>query len=84
MQTADKPQQAFSYSSIPTLCNVVPAFKKLYATWEKQQSMPEARSFRNVLDAGLKKVNKYYEKTSESDVHIMAMCIYFYCFLFQI
>ena len=34
VQTADKAQQAFSYSSIPTLCNAVPALEKLYATWE--------------------------------------------------
>ena len=34
MQTADKAQQAFSYSSIPTLFNAVLALKKLYATWE--------------------------------------------------
>lgn len=84
MQTADKAQQAFSYSSIPTLCNAVPALEKLYATWEKQRSMPEARPFRNALDAGLAKVNEYYEKTSASDAHIIAMRIYFYYFLLQI
>ena len=83
MQTADKAQQAFSYSSIPTLFNAVPALEKLYATWEKQRSMPEARPFKNALDAGLKKVNEYYEKTSASDAHIMAMRIYIF-FLLQI
>ena len=45
--------------------------------------MPEARPFKNALDAGLKKVNEYYEKTSASDAHIMAMRIYIF-FLLQI
>lgn len=77
MQTADKAQQAFSYSSIPTLWNAVPALEKLYSTWEKQRGMPEAEPFINALNAGLKKVNEYYEKTSASDAHIMAMRMYF-------
>ena len=84
VQTADKAQQAFSYSSILTLCNVVPALEKLYATREKQQNMPEAKPFKKALDVGLKKVNEYYKKTSESDAHIMAMRIYFYCSLLHI
>ena len=77
MQTADKAQQAFSYSSIPTLYNAIPALEKLFATWEKQRDMPETERFKNALDAALQKVNEYYEKTSESDAHIMAMRIYF-------
>ena len=72
---ADKAQQAFSYSSIPTLSNAIPALGKLYTSWEKQQDLPEpdAEPFKNTLEAALKKVNEYYVKTSESDAHIMAM-----------
>jgi hypothetical protein len=84
VQTADKAQQAFSYSSIPTLSNAVPALEKLYATWEKQRDMPEAKPFKNALDAALKKVNEYYKKTSESDAHIMAMRMYLFRSLLQI
>ena len=72
-QTADKAQQAFSSAIVPTLCNAVPALEKLYATWEKQHNLPEARSFKSALDAGMAKVDEYYKKTAESDVHIMAM-----------
>ena len=79
VQTADKAQQAFSYSSIPTLCSAVLALEKLYATWEKQRDMPEAEPFKVSLDAALKKVNDYYQKTSDSDAHIMAMRSCFYC-----
>ena len=42
-------------------------------TWEKQCNLPEARSFKSALDAGMAKVDEYYKKTAESDVHIMVM-----------
>ena len=45
--------------------------------------MPGAEPFQISLDAALKKVNDYYEKTSESDAHIMAMRMFFYCSLLQ-
>jgi hypothetical protein len=80
VQTADKAQQAFSYSSIPTLSNAIPALEKLYTTWEKQRVLPEAEPFKHALDAALKKVNEYYVKTSESDAHIMAMRMFLFYF----
>ena len=63
----------FSSATVPTLCNAVPALEKLYATWEKQCTLPEAKLFESALDAGMAKVDEYYMKTAESDVHIMAM-----------
>jgi hypothetical protein len=72
-QTADKCQQAFSSTTVPTLYNAIPALEKLYATWEKQHALPEAKPFKSAIDAALAKVNEYYMKTAESDVHIMAM-----------
>jgi hypothetical protein len=74
-QTADKAQQAFSSVTVPTLCNAVPALEKLYATWEKQRALPEAKPFKSALDAAMAKVDEYYIKTAESDAHIMAMCM---------
>jgi hypothetical protein len=74
-QTADKAQQAFSSATVPTLCNAVPALEKLYATWEKQRALPEAKPFKSALDAAMAKVDEYYIKTAESDAHIMAMCM---------
>jgi hypothetical protein len=57
---------------------VVPALEKLYATWEKQCTLPEAKPFERALralKAAMAKVDEYYKKTAESDVHIMAMCM---------
>ena len=72
-QTADKAQQKFSSATVPTLFNAVPALEKLYATWEKQSALPEARPFESAINAAMAKVNEYYMKTAESDAHIMAM-----------
>ncbi|KAF8810030.1 hypothetical protein BYT27DRAFT_7092899, partial [Phlegmacium glaucopus] len=73
LATAEKAQQAFSSSTVPMLCNAVPALEKLYTTWEKQQEQPEAAPFQDAIDAAMEKINQYYEKTAESDAHIMAM-----------
>ncbi|KAF8814624.1 hypothetical protein BYT27DRAFT_7081859, partial [Phlegmacium glaucopus] len=73
LATAEKAQQVFSSSTVPTLCNAVPALEKLYTTWEKQQEQPEAAPFQDAIDMAMEKINQYYEKTAESDAHIMAM-----------
>ena len=75
-QTAEKAQQAFSSSTVPTLWNSVPALEKLYTTWEKQRELHEVASFRVAIDAAMVKINEYYVKTAESDAHIMAMSEY--------
>ena len=55
------------------MCNAVPALEKLYATWEKQCALPEAKPFEHAINAAMAKVNEYYMKTADSDAHIMAM-----------
>ena len=75
-QTAEKAQQAFSSSAVPTLCSAVPALEKLYLTWEKQQEHHESPPFQDAIDAAMAKVNEYYNKTTESDAHIMVMSEY--------
>jgi hypothetical protein len=40
------------------------------------------RTFKNALDAAADKLNEYYEKTAESDAHILAMCAYYALHLF--
>ena len=79
-QIADAAQQAFSSERLPTLYNTIPALEKMYSKWEKLRETPEAEPFRPALDVALAKVNEYYEKTAESDVHIMAMHMIFCLF----
>jgi hypothetical protein len=46
----------------------------MYSKWEKLRETSEAKPFRAALDAALAKINEYYEKTADSDAHVMAMC----------
>jgi hypothetical protein len=45
----------------------------MYSKWEKLRETPDAKPFQAAIDAALAKVNEYYEKTAESDAHVMAM-----------
>ena len=75
-QTAEKAQQAFSSSTIPTLCNTIPALEKLYITWEKKKDQHKTAPFHAAIAAAMRKINEYYVKMAKSDAHIMAMCEY--------
>ena len=66
-------QQAFSAAAIPTLQHALPAIEKLYASWEKASMKTRYESFVPALAAGMAKFNTYYQRSAESDAHIMAM-----------
>lgn len=82
-QHADDAQQAFSAALVPTLQHALPALEKLYASWEKAAAKPRYRSFIPSLKAGMAKLDTYYQRSAESDAHIMAMGdIQITCFFF--
>jgi hypothetical protein len=72
-QHADSAQQAFSAAMIPTLQLALPAIEKLYVLWEKASTKSQYEGFVLALNAGMAKLNTYYERSAESDAHIMAM-----------
>ena len=61
---------------MPTLQNALPAIEKLYTSWEKASTKSRYQSFVPALNAGMTKLNTYYERSAESDAHIMAMGAY--------
>ena len=73
IQHANDAQQAFSSASNPSLHNALPALEKLYAVWEKASGKSRYLSFVPALNAGMAKLNQYYERSAESDAHILAM-----------
>jgi hypothetical protein len=73
IQHADDAQQAFSSSSTPTLHNALPTLEKLHARWMKASLKPRYSHFVLALEAGMTKLNAYYQRSAESDAHIMAM-----------
>jgi hypothetical protein len=55
----------------------------LYGAWEKASKKPRYSLFQPALEAALDKLNGYYEKTAESDAHIIAMGAVFSFFIYN-
>ena len=73
IQHASDAQQAFSSSSTPTLQNALLALEKMHAAWKKASSKSRYSCFIPSLNAGMAKLDQYYNRSAESDAHIMAM-----------
>jgi hypothetical protein len=59
----------------PTLFNAIPAIEGLHSAWSTRADKFKYAPFKDVLHAAKDKVNEYYEKTADSDAHILAMCM---------
>ncbi|KAI5992932.1 hypothetical protein EDD15DRAFT_2167604 [Pisolithus albus] len=75
---AEKAQHAFSTEQGPTLHTALPALEALHKAWSSRKDSAKYVDFSSGLEAGLTKVNEYYERTATSDAHIMAMCTSFF------
>jgi hypothetical protein len=73
-QHADRAQQAFSSVQILTLFNAIPAIEMMHAAWTGRAEKLKYFPFKDALNAATAKLNEYYEKTADSDAHILAMC----------
>ena len=73
LQHADNAQQAFSSDNVPTLHYAIPALEALHRAWSSRASRPKFQPFASALYAACKKIDEYYEKTTESPVYIMSM-----------
>ena len=73
IQHANNAQQAFSSSSTPSLQNALPALERMHAAWEKASSKDRYSHFVPALNAGMAKLNQYYQRSAALDAHIMAM-----------
>ena len=73
IQHANDSQQAFSSSSDPSLQNALPALERLYTAWKKASKKSRYASFVPALEAGMQKLDQYYNRSAQSDAHIMAM-----------
>jgi hypothetical protein len=72
---ADNAQQAFSSDSYPAAAFVVPALERLHKKWSKYSDIekkPDFERFVPALEAGLKLIEKYHDKTARTDVYILS------------
>jgi hypothetical protein len=74
LRHADNAQQAFSSDEGPLLHLVIPALEALHQAWSTRIERPKYFDFRDALNAGTQKINKYYLCTAESDAYTFAMC----------
>lgn len=72
-QHADDAQQAFSSDATPSLHTALPAIEEMYAKWEQASQKGRYKPFTDALVAAMDKLNEYYQRTAESDAHIVAM-----------
>jgi hypothetical protein len=69
----------FTSASTPTLHNTLPpTLEKLHAAWEKASHKDHYSHFVPALDAGKAKLDTYYQRSAQSDAHIMAMGKFIY------
>lgn len=76
LQDANCYQQAFSSDKAPTLYRAISAMEALCTRWEKKSEDPQYAIYHDAINAGLNKLQKYYEKIDNAPVYILAMCTY--------
>ena len=74
IQDANKYHQLSSTTRSPTLHQVIPTLESLASRWERKLENPVYAPFRQALEAGLAKLNKYYLKLDDCDAYILALC----------
>ena len=45
----------------------------MYSAWQKASEKPRYSNFKPALEAAMAKLDEYYQRTAESDAHIIAM-----------
>ena len=74
VQHADNAQQAFSSDRATTLHLALPALEALHKAWSKCAERVKYLNFVTALNAGLVKIEEYYDHTAECDAYTFAMC----------
>jgi len=72
-QHADNAQQ-FSSDRGPSLQQALPALEALHKAWSSRSANSKYKAFHIALNAAIEKIKQYYDRTSESEAYIMAMC----------
>ncbi|KAF8957687.1 hypothetical protein BDZ97DRAFT_85576 [Flammula alnicola] len=73
LQHADDAQQAFSYDSKPCLHTGIPALEALHTAWKNRSKNAKFNMFSDALEAGMKKIEEYYEKTATTHAYTFVM-----------
>ena len=73
IQDSNRIQQSFSAEKRPTLWRALPAIEELQTAWEAKRGNPRFAVYRNAINDGLEKLNKYYSRFDEKPAYILAL-----------
>ena len=73
-QRAESAQQKFSSDKVPSLNLVIPAIEALHKGWQTRSERPKYAPFVAALEAVIATLEKYYDKTGDSNAYIVSMC----------
>jgi hypothetical protein len=83
-QDANNIQQYFSAEKRPTLWRVLPALEKLQTAWEKKRDSSRYAIYRDAINDGLSKLNKYYSRFDEKPAYVLALGLFYFYYLLLI
>lgn len=70
---ADNAQHAFSSDQAATLHLALPALEALHKAWTTRLAREKYKGFTSALQAGLTKIEEYYDRTADSDTYTFSM-----------
>ena len=72
-QFSDHAQQTFSSENEPSLHVAIPVLEALHHAWSIRIKREKYEQFMDAIQAGLDKLNEYYERTENSMAYIISM-----------
>ena len=72
---AEEAQHLFSSDHGPAIHLAIPGLEALHKAWYSHANKAKYMDFWMGLEASVDKIAKYYERSVDSDMYIMAMCM---------
>ncbi|KAH9024998.1 hypothetical protein EDB83DRAFT_2230815 [Lactarius deliciosus] len=71
-------QEYFSSEQKPTLWRSLPAIEELQTAWEVKRDNPQYAIYKDAINDGLTKLNKYYSRFNEKPSYVLALVLHPY------
>lgn len=78
LEDSNRIQQYFSSERQPTLWRALPAIEELQTAWEAKRDDPQYTIYKDAINDGLAKLNKYYSRFDEKPSYVLALILHPY------
>jgi hypothetical protein len=78
LEDSNRIQQYFSSERQPTLWRALPAIEELQTAWELKRDDPHYALYKDAINNGLAKLNKYYSRFDEKPAYVLALVLHPY------